>query len=512
MYKNYNKYYKSNIKRDETEDLLEVGKLDSYLLYGIIFAFLIIPIIIGPYISEFISPLISNSIISSGVRSDIFSFYKFVFLIITTIGMLFLFIYKILIVKYKHVDNLLAISWFILTISILLSLLFAPYKSIALFGMFNRYEGTLTYICYLFLFFIALNISYNEIYLKRLLYSLYLFVILNATLVLLNFYGIDVLSIGWIKSIFYSRLPEGVNIGEGSNLLSTLSNPNYLSGAGAIIWSLFLTWSLFDENKSRSLVNLLFSLMGFVMVICSLSTSGFLTILIMTPIILLSLFKSLNKKKTLLFLSFFIIGAILLYLPLVSHNSSVWDETIGNFVSSPDNNGNTTGSSIEEKAKITNNEYELPSLPKAGLGPGTGRIYIWEKTFELVKKKPVFGYGLDTLAYFFPQDDPEKNSNLYSSTVIVDKPHNIYINILYGSGIIALLSFLVMICYLLFKNIKNLFREKNIVGENVYVLAILLSCIAYLIQGLFNDSVIGTSVIFWVFLGVLGVYAEGELN
>ena len=56
--------------------------------------------------------------------------------------------------------------------------------------------------------------------------------------------------------------------------------------------------------------------------------------------------------------------------------------------------------------------FTLPELPESGWGPGTGRIYIWEKTLKLVKERPLFGYGLDTLMYNFPHDNIEARANL----------------------------------------------------------------------------------------------------
>ncbi|HZG59603.1 MAG TPA: O-antigen ligase family protein [Anoxybacillus sp.] len=519
------------IERDEEEDKLEMEKVDRLLFFGLILTFILVPILTRIHMTEYISPLITNTdILDTGQKADVFTFYKYIALVISTIVLSLLFLYKVVVLRYAIPKLKINIFLAVLFVFIILSAIFAPYKMIALHGMYNRHDGTITYLCYLILFFIAANIQYNVKMMRWVMYALYPFIVINTVLGLLNFYGYDVLQLSWIKHLLYSNLPEGAKISQGSRLLATINHGNYVSGVSAVLTALFFTWALLDKNKIRSIVNLIMSLLSFAMLLSSLSVSGFLTLILIIPIVFLFIFKSLYKRKFVVTFATFLVGAVSIYVLMVNHNPKVWDETFGFFIKqnpfAKEQASSTYLESINKAFKEkgfshlfvpnqvhaeTNNqkteeEYKLPELPESGIGPGSGRLYIWEKTFELIQQRPLFGYGLDTLPYFFPQDDPEKHANIETYTVIVDKPHNMYIGIAYGAGVIALLAFVALIFNITLSTIKHLIKNKLTNDEHIIFASVAIACFAYLIQALFNDSIIGTAVIFWVLLGLLASF------
>lgn len=504
------------IERDEKEDKLEIEKVDRLLFMGLILILVFVPLLTRVHIMNYISPLITDTdILDTGKKADVFSYYKYILLIIATVTLSLIFIYKIAILKYPIPETKINIFMALLVFCITLSAVFAPYKTLALYGMYNRHEGTITYLCYLVLFFIVSNVNYTEKMLKWSLYSLYPFVIINTLLGVINFYGYNLLKLNWVKNLLYSNLPEGAKITENSRLIATIDHGNYVSGVSAVLIALFLTWALLDKNKIRSIVNLSMSLLSFAMLLSSLSTSGFLTLILILPIVFLLIFKSLYKRKFVVTFSTFLAGAVSIYVLMASYNPKVWDETFGFFVkSNPFAEAQTMISELQKSLASShvyaetgsnqeNKEYQLPKLPESGIGPGSGRLYIWKKTFQLILQRPLFGYGLDTLAYFFPQDDPEKQANIETYKVIVDKPHNMYIGIAYGAGVIALFAFVAFIFNIALSAIKRLITIKLVDDQQAIFASVALACCAYLIQALFNDSIIGTAVIFWILLGLL---------
>jgi O-Antigen ligase len=509
------------IPRDEKEDQLELEQVDRFLVFGLTLTLLIVPIVSRLYInSDFVSPLLTDiNILSTGEKTDLFTAYKYFFLVISTMLLSLLFLYKVFILRYSIPSHLAYLFLGVLAVSIALSVVFAPYKTLALHGAYNRHDGAITYLCYTLLFFIAANIKYNLKMIKTVLYGLYPFVFINVCLGLLNFYGYDVLQWSWVKSLLYSSLPDGVEMSQGSRMITTVNHGNYISGASAVFIAFFLVWALLDKSRIRSVIQLLFALASFAMLLASLSVSGFLTIVILFPIIVLIGIKYSSRKQFIIYLLIFLIGSSFIYITMVKHNSKVWDETFGFFIkSNPFAEAQTVVSELQKSFALShvyaetgsnreNTEYKLPELPESGIGPGSGRLYIWEKTFELIQQRPLFGYGLDTLAYFFPQDDPEKHANIETYTVIVDKPHNMYIGIAYGAGVIALMAFLALIFNIALLTIKHLIKNKFIDNdEHIIFVSIAAACCAYLIQALFNDSIIGTAVIFWVLFGLLASF------
>lgn len=494
----------NHVDKVETESETEIRKIDKILTIGLMLIILIVPLVVRVHFADFISPQISGTVMDTGSKSDIFTFYKFVVLIIGTLILSLIFLYKVIFAGYSIPKSKLNIFTGLFAVMILLSAIFAPNKTLALFGMYNRHEGTLTYICYIALFFIASNIKITNKQLRWFIYILYPFVILNAILGLLSFFGFDILKYDFGRAILFSGLQEDSSLQEGSKFIATINHGNYVSGFASILIGLFLTWALIDKSKIRGTINLIFALVAFAMLLSSLSSSGFVTLLVILPVMALIIVKTKNKRHFITILAAFLVVSSCIFTLMAKHNPQVWDETFG-FVL----NGNPFAESklgfdwhevfadkvyADEKVDVS-----FPKLPDSGVGPGSGRLYIWGKTWELVKNRPFLGYGLDTLTYSFPQNDTGIHENIGSFNTIVDKPHNIYIGILYGSGIVAFILFIVLVFSIFFRTLVAIIKDQNPVLVNVLFVALL----TFLIQAMFNDSLIGTSVISWVFMGIL---------
>jgi hypothetical protein len=134
---------------------------------------------------------------------------------------------------------------------------------------------------------------------------------------------------------------------------------------------------------------------------------------------------------------------------------------------------------------------------------GSGRGYIWSRSIPMLKDTIFTGYGPDLYALYFPQtDNVGKLLNYGTTKVIVDKPHNMYLQIAINTGVISLLVVLTLFGSYIFSSLKLYWRRKldnfhSKVGVGVFV-----AVVAYLIAGLFNDSVISVAPVFWILLGM----------
>lgn len=133
---------------------------------------------------------------------------------------------------------------------------------------------------------------------------------------------------------------------------------------------------------------------------------------------------------------------------------------------------------------------------------GSNRGYIWSRSIPMLKNSIILGSGPDTYAIYFPQDDfvGKFNTRVFKG-VIVDKPHNLYLQIGINTGIISLLAFLAMIIMYFIQSTKTYFNAKF---DNIYEtvgLAIFISICGYMVTGLFNDSVVSVATVFWILLG-----------
>ena len=134
---------------------------------------------------------------------------------------------------------------------------------------------------------------------------------------------------------------------------------------------------------------------------------------------------------------------------------------------------------------------------------GSSRGYIWSRSLPLLKDTLFIGNGPDTYALYFPQNDLiGKFLILGTPELIIDKPHNLFLQMAINTGVISLIVFLIIILMYM-KDSLSLYRKSDkYKEENVLNTGILSAIIGYLVAGLFNDSYIGVAPIFWILLGL----------
>ncbi len=133
---------------------------------------------------------------------------------------------------------------------------------------------------------------------------------------------------------------------------------------------------------------------------------------------------------------------------------------------------------------------------------GSARGYIWSRSIPMLKKTVIIGHGPDTYPIDFPQNDYLGKYYAYDTpNMIVDKPHNLYLQIGINEGVIALVWFLVLIGIYIGQSVKLYAFKKEYQLDEIVGIAILLSLLAYLGAGFFNDSVVAVAPLFWVMIG-----------
>lgn len=147
---------------------------------------------------------------------------------------------------------------------------------------------------------------------------------------------------------------------------------------------------------------------------------------------------------------------------------------------------------------------------------GSARGYIWSRSIPMLKDNLILGSGPDTFAYRFPQNDLIGLYYTYGSpNTIVDKPHNLYLQIVLNYGFIALLAFLAVMVIYIVDSIKLYALKKYYDKSQRLGAATCLGVIGYLFAGIFNDSVVSVAPVFWIVLGVgvaLNYMNRKELN
>lgn len=133
---------------------------------------------------------------------------------------------------------------------------------------------------------------------------------------------------------------------------------------------------------------------------------------------------------------------------------------------------------------------------------GSARGYIWSRSLPMLKDTIWIGYGPDNYPLKFPQNDFFGKWYAYGTPyMIVDKPHNLYLQIALNQGVIALLAFLVVVMLYIVQSIKLYALKEDYSMKEMMGSACLLAVVGYLGAGMFNDSVVSVAPIFWVILG-----------
>jgi len=134
---------------------------------------------------------------------------------------------------------------------------------------------------------------------------------------------------------------------------------------------------------------------------------------------------------------------------------------------------------------------------------GSSRVYIWSRTIPKLKKTGFLGGGPDTYSLIFPQEDNfGKQIAFENPSMIVDKPHNLYLQILINMGYLFFIGFMVLVGAYLIQSIK-IYKNREFNGfYEIVGLATALAVSGYLAAGMFNDSAVSVAPYFWFFMGL----------
>lgn len=485
---------KINVYRDRSEDEQSIKKVDTLIFYMLVVAIGVIPLLIGMHTNLFVSPVISGTeIMQTAYQSDMFTYYKFIALVTITIISLSLILYKLFFLNYELKKDKVTYLIYAFVFFLLISVIFAEYKTIAIWGMYNRHDGAIAYICFSLLMLIAINIKYPKKALNVVTYALYPFVWINAVIALMTFYGKNILLNDTIQKALTLFNKEGAIFNEDAVLSGTLNQWNYMSGMSGMLVMIFLTLAIFGKNPKFQVLNLLTAVAAFSTLLVSISSSGFLAFVVMTVFMLVALLLKGPKVKGIIILLVFLCFVSVPLSMFSERDPRVWDNSMGMFVKkNPFIEVEGASLLLNSRVYAADSKFELPTLPERGMGTGSGRIYIWSSMLELIQDKPFVGYGLDTVLFHFPQNGLEKRAELWDETVLVDKPHNMYLGVLWGTGIFGLLTFATTLIIFAVTILKGVFKKTS--SSNPFFVALSMGFGAFLIQALFNDSVIGLTI------------------
>jgi len=539
---------------------------------------------------------------------DMFSYYKSIWIIIFTILLLLIFTLKMFKEKRNAIKKtMIYIPTILYLIFVILSTIFSKYKSIALMGYVDRYEGMYVLIAYIIILVITINIVNSKDDIVIVLIGLFISATIIGIIAIFQYIGHDIwaTTLGQ-KAIIPSKLLSLSDFKFNSvknKIYSTLYHYDYVGSYMAIIFPLTFSLALLIKKRNLKLIIGVISILMLIVLVGCGSRAG----IVGTAIALILLLVMLNKYIIKNYKHFITLVVILISIfvlvnklsndqiknriyslneqiqTLIGFNSkeinSSYDklpiqdikivageavikmenETLKikfnngklYFLDQDDNyinmNINIEKHSItledkrykdfafivaqlnenrivllkkgniklyfvltEKGIMFSNNRGQIINFkPIEHLGfegkekLGSARGYIWSRSIPLLKDTILIGHGPDTFAIYFPQYDYIGKLKAYGTTeMLVDKPHNFYLQVGINTGVISLLALLVLFGMYIISSLRLYFRNSydnfySIVGVSIFV-----AIIGYLGAAFFNDSVVSVAPVFWVLLGI----------
>jgi len=135
---------------------------------------------------------------------------------------------------------------------------------------------------------------------------------------------------------------------------------------------------------------------------------------------------------------------------------------------------------------------------------GSSRGYIWSRSIPLLNHTLFVGTGPDTFAAYFPQNDFIGKFYAYNGDMwqLVDKPHDLYLQVGLNTGIISLLALLALFIAYFVRSAKLYIKNDYSDFVSRAGVAIFVAVCGYLGAAFFNDSLVSVAPVFWILLGL----------
>jgi hypothetical protein len=552
---------------------------------------------------------------SNSKLTDFFSYYKMYAILICTVIVLVILLYRVFIQSFYIKRSFAYIPMFVYVCFVALSYFFSDYKLFALWGWNDRFEGTLTLLAYMIMLFYIINSVNSEKNIKWIVYALAAISSLLGLLGISQAAGHDffrtIIGKKLITPAWFWDQVNSLNFTfQNNEIYQTVYNINYVSFYLTLLIPLF--GLLFirsamlgkDEPLYKKLIwGALFALLLYNL-IGSASSSGLMG---MAAVVLIAVIV-LNKKiiqwgKPVIILLIITLAVGWISYERWSHELSgaiegvsggQMDESIADqgihhkldsiettedkiilgyngdtlvFITYPDDPSSITILDSKESPipavpseedplefRLNDVRYEWisvkPAKDKAGNdyvilltdgnewpfritdnGPqyyngnkklvdlskvesigfennsswGNGRGYIWSRSLPMIKDTFLLGHGADTFCIYFPHNDyvGKYNSGSYTEKidVIVDKPHNMYLGMAIGTGVISMLALLVLWGIYIVQSFLIYRRERYSNLISYCGAGIFLGICGFLVAGLVNDSSVSVMPMFYGLLG-----------
>ena len=426
--------------------------------------------------------------------SELFEFNKMLFIYASTVLIAFFWLLKMItnkkiILKKTPLDIPIVIFF----ISQLISTLVSIDIHASIFGYYGRFNGgllsTTSYIV-LYYAFVSNNQINVEKTLKAILSSS-LFVILWA---IPGHFGHDLTCL-LFTGRFNNSCWDNTTLAFRPELraFSTLGQPNWLGAYLAVTFFIGLYFLIKNSSfakasedkqnlnsKVKSLIWPIYLFLNFSMILFTRSRSALFAVLagIILFIIYYLFFIKTNVKKILIILLIVTIVPIIFFKSGIDKVDKFLDiKTYQNLFAKRQYNNTTIKQPVSTQTSGVTESFDI-------------RKIVWQGAWDLSKKYPLFGTGVETFAYSYGFVRPIVHNLTSEWDYVYNKAHNEYLNYLATTGFIGLGSYLLMIIFVVAYGIKN--YKKSLIP------LLIISYITILITNFFGFSTTTIQLFFFL--------------
>ena len=468
-------------------------------------------------------------------RTNIFTYYKLTWLIFVIALVLMTLLYRMYRDKQKISLDFVLLGTGLIIISAVVATSMSRLSKVNIWGLYSRSNGLLAYIS---LFLIIYLIANFKVQTKHITFAVHAVNIASIILVLIGvfqFFGLDIMSSLWFKQIYtpveYKNLIDSIKISQisfkGTEYYwasSLFGQFNYFGAYCSIIFPLITSFALNEEKLKKKILLIIGSIMLFVGTMLAQSMGSIIAMfaaLLFIPIFLVN--KHNYKSFLLMIVGYTIASAVINKLTKWIAFSEIY-KIIIQIINSKLIVLVALISVIYILLFIFRNKiskyrfvlvsisiilvlligtigfnYILNNVVEQNMEILSNRGYIWHYVDGLIKDNYIFGYGPDSLYYYFPQINTD--GDIYMPGIFVDKPHNMYLQVWIDTGIFGLIGFMTLLVGLLLKSNKAIDLEKDLY-KNTYFKALMLVIGAYMLQGIVNDNHMTIQPIVYLIMGI----------
>lgn len=288
---------------------------------------MIVPLIMYYQYIEYDTVITNPNYVTADYYFDLFSFNKTIAIyIIAVLCIVFYVLFtkkRDMILKKERIKFYIPIA--VYTLFIIISTIFSIYPKVAIFGIYERYEGALALISYLIFMIYAIEVIKDDIDLKYVFSSFLGLVFIISLIGILQKYVVDIFSIGIFQKLV--GIPDGALIEHHFNswAYATLYNPNNLGQFAALTAPITAGLIFALKSKKMKIFASITMLMSLLVGVASSSANFFAGILIAGFLFFILFIPHLipkNKKMKLILLAF--IGVCLVLLSVFS--GQIWNK------------------------------------------------------------------------------------------------------------------------------------------------------------------------------------------